>query len=54
MKESMVRFRIPEHLYVKYKIFCLQRKLSVAKQSASLIKNFIEIQEDNERKIIKS
>jgi len=46
MKEMVVRIRIPEMLIKKYRILCLQKDLSVPKQTAALIRKFIEVQEE--------
>ena len=46
--EKEVRFRIDEELYYRYKLVCLQLKLSVPKQSCEkLTSHFIHVQEDN-------
>ncbi len=48
MKERVVRIRIPEVLYKKYKLLCVEKDLSIPKQTAQLLRNFLEIQENNE------
>jgi hypothetical protein len=44
-KEKIIRMKIPHHLYKKYKIICAQKDLSMPKQTAELIRKFIEILE---------
>lgn len=51
MIERIVRLRIPEVLYKKFKVLCAERDLSMPKQNAELIRKFVEIQEDNKRVI---
>jgi len=51
MKEHEMRFRVPQVLFKKYKILCTKKDLSITKQTAALIKNFVDIQEDNDAKI---
>jgi len=46
-KERIVRMRIPEFIYKKYKIICAEKDLSLPKQTAELIRKFIEIDEVN-------
>ena len=46
-----MRFRVPQVLFKKYKILCTKKDLSITKQTAALIKNFVDIQEDNDAKI---
>lgn len=45
MKECVVRIRIPPHIYKKYRLICLKNDLSVPKQTAELIRKFVEIRE---------
>lgn len=47
MKQKELRFRISEDLWKRYKHVCVERMLSVPKQSTALIKKFVEIQEEN-------
>lgn len=51
MKTYEMRFRINEDLYKKYKILCIQKNLSIPKQSVELIRKFVEIAEKNEKLI---
>jgi len=43
--EVAVRIRISPHLMKRYKILCLHLDLSVAKQTESLVRQFVEAQE---------
>lgn len=47
MKERIVRIRVPEVLYKKYKVACAEKDLSLPKQTAELIRKFIETMEHN-------
>lgn len=49
MMERVVRIRIPNVLYKKYKMVCAQNDLSIPKQTAQIIRNFIEIDESNRK-----
>lgn len=49
MTEKMVRMRIHESLYKKYRIICIDKGLSMPKQTAQLIRKFIEIDEENKK-----
>jgi hypothetical protein len=51
MKERVIRIRMSEELYQKFKIMCAQLDLSIPKQNEALIRNFVEIQEENIRNI---
>lgn len=45
----MVRMRIHEVLYRKYKVICVEKNLSMPKQTAELIRKFVEIDEANKK-----
>jgi len=47
MKEKEIRFRVPNTLYKNYKLLCIELDLSIPKQTAALIKAFVETQEHN-------
>ena len=47
MREKILRVRIPDELYKRYKILCVHRDLSLPKQSIELINNFVDVQEKN-------
>lgn len=49
MQEKIIRMRIPEILYKKYKLICVKKDLTMPKQTAQLIRKFVEIDEENER-----
>jgi hypothetical protein len=49
MTEKMVRMRIPELLYKKYRILCIDKGLSMPKQTAQLIRKFVEVNEENDK-----
>lgn len=48
MKEFVVRVRIPEDVYKRFKIICVKRDLSIPKQVAELMRKFVEIREKDE------
>jgi len=50
-KEHLLRVRIPKDLYKRYKLLCVEGDLSVPKQTAEIIRHFVEIQESNIEKI---
>lgn len=47
MKEKELRFRIPAVLFKRYKLICTEMDLSIPKQSKEIIKNFVEVHENN-------
>jgi hypothetical protein len=53
MKEHVMRVRIPESLYKRFRLLCVIKDLSVPKQTAALLKQFVEIQEENNLRIQK-
>jgi hypothetical protein len=52
MKECVVRIRVHELVYKKYRIACLEKNLSVPKQTMELIRKFLENYDTN-RQFIK-
>lgn len=53
MREKILRVRIPYDLFTDYKVLCVQRELSLPKQTAELIRKFVEIHEENNVRIRK-
>lgn len=53
MKVKEMRITIPENLYKRYRILCLENDLSVPKQTIQLLTKFVEIHEEN-TKLMKS
>lgn len=49
MKERVVRIRIHDHLFKRFRLLCVTNDLSIPKQTAALIRKFVEIQEENNR-----
>jgi len=45
MADREVRMRIPESLYKRFKIVCIDKGLSLPKQTAELIRGFVQIRE---------
>lgn len=54
MKQHEMRINIPTDLYKRYKIVCVEKDLSVPKQTAFLLLSFVETQEENKRRIDES
>lgn len=53
MTQGNKRVRIPDDLYKRYKVICTELDLSIPKQSAELVRQFVEIQEENKKRIKK-
>jgi predicted transcriptional regulator YheO len=51
MESKELRVQIPKELHTKFKILCIEMDLSMPKQTAQLIENFVTIQEDNLKKM---
>jgi hypothetical protein len=51
MKEHLFRVRIPYDLYIRYKVLCAERNLSMPKQTHEILKKFVEIQEENKKQL---
>lgn len=51
MKERIVRIRVPEHLFIRYKVICAEKDLSIPKQTAELIRKFVEIQQETTQRM---
>jgi hypothetical protein len=51
MEYKELRVRIPMELYKRYKHVCVEKCLSMPKQSTFLIRNFVEIQESNDQRL---
>lgn len=51
MEYMYLRVRVPKVTYMKYKILCAHLNLSMPKQTAALLKTFVDIQEGNEIRI---
>lgn len=54
MKERMVKMRIREDVFLRYKAFCALKDLSLPKQTVQLIEQFVKIQEENDIKLNKA
>jgi len=51
MDQKELRVRISENLFKRYKHICLDNELSVPKQTQELIRKFVEIQEENKKRL---
>jgi hypothetical protein len=51
MKQHALRALIPESLYKSFKLICVKMDLSLPKQTAELIRNFVAVQEENEKRL---
>lgn len=47
MKMKHLRVRIPDDLFKRYKHVCVDMLLTLPKQTAELIRHFVEVQEKN-------
>jgi hypothetical protein len=50
---KIYRVYIDDELYKKYKHICVEKDLSMPKQTSELIRQFVNIQEENEKRINK-
>lgn len=46
-----LRARIPADIYKRFKVLCVKLDLSMPKQTAEIVKKFVEVQEDNQEKL---
>lgn len=51
METKSIRMHIPPDLFKKYKLLCVKMDLTMPKQTAELIRKFVEIQEENEKRM---
>lgn len=51
MEYKQLRLRIPLELHKRYKWLCVQKDLSLPRQTTALIRNFVDIQEENDKRI---
>lgn len=51
LKKQEIRFLMEENLAVRFKILCIRLNLSRQKQLTEIIKNFVEIQEENLKRL---
>lgn len=47
MKERVLRLRLPEMVYRKFKIACVEKDLSMTKQTVEFIRKFLEVYDQN-------
>ncbi len=47
MEQREIRLRIPHELYKKYKLICVEMDLSMPRQTAQIIEQFVNVQNDN-------
>ena len=45
----MVRIRVSDEVYKKFKTICVNKNLSITKQFGQIVENFVEIQNDNDK-----
>lgn len=53
MKEKILRIRMPFDLFKRLSHICIEKQLSLTKQTCALVKEFVSIQEENEKRIKK-
>lgn len=51
MNTKELRVRVPVSLAKRYRMICVSKELSLPKQTAELIRKFVEVQEENEKRI---
>jgi len=51
MSDKFLKVRIPATLWLDFKLFCVENNLSLPKQTAALIKSFMEIQKENKERM---
>jgi len=51
MADKFLRVRIPDTLYLDFKLICVEKDLSLPKQTAALIKSFVEVQKENKKRM---
>ena len=49
--EHALRIRMSYSLYRKFKVLCAAKDLSIPKQIEELIRHFVQIQEENDRRM---
>lgn len=49
MEDKVIRLRMPTHLYKRYKVICIKKDLSLPKQTADLIRQFVDHLEEEIR-----
>ncbi len=47
MENKEMRFLLPEPIWKRYKILCVELDISLPKQTAELIRHFVEVHEHN-------
>jgi len=50
-KTKEMRFDIDFDIFKKYKLICVEMEISIPKQTAALISQFVEVQKENLKKI---
>lgn len=51
MKERLLRIRIDNELYLKFKHLCVDLELSIPKQTQKLIEHFVSVQYENNKRM---
>jgi len=51
MKDKMLHIRIPEDVLKRFKVICIELDLSAPKQTTAIITHFVEVQEENKKRI---
>lgn len=49
MKTHELRVTVTKELYIKYKTICLEKDLSLPKQTAALIRLFVDCREEDKK-----
>ncbi len=48
---KFIRVRVPDEVYLKFKIHCFKKGISSPKQLTELVRKFVEIQDQNDNLI---
>ena len=51
MEYKEIRFRMPLSLFKRYKCVCVEKNLSIPKQTLEILRKFVEVQEENIEKM---
>jgi len=44
---TFIRVRIPDEIWIKFQVHCIENQISVPKQVTELVRKFVEIQDKN-------
>lgn len=53
MSVTVIKVRLPLDLHKRYKRICFDKELSMSKQTAEFIRHFVELREEEEKRLQK-